>query len=335
VHDGLLLAHPLVASLTSAELAQAIALLHIRSVQDGSVLVAQGAAPTGLHLLLAGAVHVAASSPGDVPGPPHELAVLGPGSWVGEQGLLDGGAATATCTTIGETVVATVAPADGPALLAVDAIRLQLDAVARRRSATNRATRSAPIVAGLVAGLPLRLRLLWPEDWRHLAATAPAVSDASMRRRFLQPPPFTERTFRRLAAVDLTSQLAWAAFVGSEPVGVARYGRLAEDRSAAEVALLVVDAWQAQGVGPRLLTALAVGADVHGIRQLVATARAENEPVRKLLERGGATIMTGGEGGTVTARWPVTAALQRADHAALRAAVRPVVAEVLAGVTDD
>ncbi len=339
VDDERVAAHPLLASLTDAERAEALPLVRVHEVPAGGVLTRQGRPGTGLHLVLEGAVRVAARSTGD--GQVHELAILGPGSWVGEHSLRrdptppdEQPAANADVVALEPTTVGTVAPADGPTLLAIDAVHLQLSLVAGRRHATNRSLEVAPVEIGRVGDRPLVLRPLWPDDWRHLLAGTDRVSEESLRMRFFHPPALTERTFRRLAALDLTDQFAWAALLDGELVAIGRYGRLREDRSHVEVAVLVVDEHQREGIGPKLLAALAVAADLHGATTMYAEARTANVGVRRMLEGVGATFTSGGEEGTVEARWSVADANADPRHAELRAAVRPVAAAVLAEVTD-
>jgi acetyltransferase len=191
-----------------------------------------------------------------------------------------------------------------------------------------------PVRAGRVDGRELLLRPLWPEDWRQYSQGSVRVSDESLRMRFFHLPPLTERTFRRLTRIDLTAQFAWGAFVGDQLIGVGRYALQAEDRRAAELAVLVADDFQGQGVATRLVTALVAAADAHGATELIAIARAENEPVRRLLGRFGAAFHDGEEDGTVRAQWPVAAALAAADDPLLTASAHAVAAAVLGDVLD-
>lgn len=69
-----------------------------------------------------------------------------------------------------------------------------------------------------------------------------------------------------------------------EPVGVARYIRLEDERDAAEVAVAVVDHWQGRGVATELLSRLAERARAAGIKHVRATCLAENRDVLDVLE---------------------------------------------------
>lgn len=325
--------HVLLAPLSEREQAQVAALCEERVFPAGELVLEQDAATTGLHLLLDGhvevTVHLAGSS--------HDVAVLGPGAVVGELSMLEGqDRSAADVRAIDEVRAAVVPPERAEELLAVDAVALQLDGLARRRRATNRALAVMPVLGGEVEGRALVLRPLWPEDWRQLAAGAGAgrVSDKSLHMRFFNPPPFTERTFRRLTATDHHDQFAWGAFVDDELVGVGRHALQAEDRGVAELALIVADDLQGQGLGGRLVTAIAAAADAHGADELAALARADNEPVRRLLERVGAVWQPGGEDDTVSARWPLAAARAAVADEGLWMGARAVASAVLGDVLD-
>jgi len=70
-----------------------------------------------------------------------------------------------------------------------------------------------------------------------------------------------------------------------EGVGVARYVRNATDRDTAELALLVVDAYQGRGVGATLLARLARAAMTRGIARFRGMVLIENAPMLHLLRR--------------------------------------------------
>ena len=91
------------------------------------------------------------------------------------------------------------------------------------------------------------------------------------------------RAIEGLAYVDHDSRDAMVACVGDEIVGVGRYACVAP--GVAEVAVVVEDAWQGRGLGPRLLDCAVALARVHGVHTLVATVLAENAPAIAMLRR--------------------------------------------------
>lgn len=323
--------HPLLAPLRPDERATVLAAAELRDLPAGAPLLVQGQTTTGLHLVLDGRVTVEV----EVDGTRHDVAALEAGTVVGELSFLDDDPVSAAhVRTVEPTRVATLPTSDWARLREVDAFTLQLDAIARRRRATNRTLSIPPVVAGEVAGRPLTLRPLWPEDWRQLAEGTDRVSERSLHLRFFHVPPLTERTFRRLTTVNLHDQFAWGAFVDGRLGGVGRHALQAEDRGVAELALLVVDDLQGRGVGSRLVAAIAAAADAHGADELSAVARAENHAVRGLLERYGAVWRGAEEDGVVTARWALSTALRQVTDDQLVERARTVAAMVLADVVD-
>lgn len=326
-----LASHPLLARLRPEEQDAVAALCREVHVRAGVLVLEQDAPATGLYLLLEGQVEVAVR----VADRSHDVAVLGSGAVIGELSLVEGQARSgADVRALSDVRAAVIDPEHAAEVLAIDAVALQLDALARRRRATNRALRVPPLEAGSVDGDTLELRPLWPEDWRQLADGTGRVSEESLHMRFFNVPPMTERTFRQFTLTDHGAKFAWGAFVGGVLIGIGRHALQAEDRRDAELAVLVADDYQGRGVASRLVAAVAAAADAHGADHLTALARAENEPVQRLLERFGAHWERGDEDGTVRARWPVSSALAAVDDAVLKAGAHAAAAAVLGDVLD-
>ena len=85
----------------------------------------------------------------------------------------------------------------------------------------------------------------------------------------------SERDLERTVNLDYVARMALVAFVRGEMVGLARYD-ITEDDSVAEVAFVVADAFQGQGVGTLLLESLAAYAHERGITHFVAETLPEN-----------------------------------------------------------
>lgn len=323
--------HRLFAPLTAAERDRVLRLFDEVALPAGTLLTQHGDPAPGLHLLLEGHVEVIVW----VDGLPHDVAVLGPGSWVGEVALLEQQErSSADVRALTDVVAAFVPPTAAAELLAVDAVALQLDALSRRRRATNRALRVPPVEAGSVDGVPLGLRPLWPEDWRQFAANRGRVSEESLRMRFFNVPPLTERMFRHWTATDHGDQFAWGAFLSGDLVGVGRHALQVEDRGVAEVAVLVGDEYHGHGIGHRLITAVVAAADAHGAHDLYALARADNTAVHRLLRRFGAVWRFAADPSTMECRWPVADALASIEDQVLLAGAHAVAAAVLGDVLD-
>lgn len=330
MHDDLI-DHPLLEPLTKRERATVVGLCEEVTLAAGEILVRQGDPARGLHLLLDGTVEVTVHVNEEA----HEVAVLGPGSVVGELSMLeDGEQSGADVRALTDVRAAVIPVAAASKLLEIDAVALQLDAIARVRRATNRALRIPPVDAGQIDGRPLELRPLWPEDWRQFSSEIGRYSETSLRMRFFHLPKFTEQTFRRMTATNHRDQFAWGATLGGVGAGVGRHALQAEDRRVAELAVLVADDLHGRGVGTKLVAAIAAAADAHGATELYALALATNTGIKTLLRRFGAEWQRGADPTTVEARWPVATALAAVEDKVLLAGAHAVAAAVLGDVMD-
>ena len=116
----------------------------------------------------------------------------------------------------------------------------------------------------------LTVRELGPHDAGVLDTVFAGLSTLSRFRRFhgaMPRMPSSTRTL--LAAVDGRMHMALGAFVGPEPIGIARLIAIGPGR--AELAVEVVDEWQGNGIGARL------------VREVVAAVLAENAAMRRVL----------------------------------------------------
>jgi acetyltransferase len=135
------------------------------------------------------------------------------------------------------------------------------------------------------------IRPVLPQDQALTAAFFGDLSARARQQRFLSamrsPPP---QLLARLTQVDYTSHLALVAEVfrdGRESViAEARYA-VGRDRSEAEFAIAVAEAWQGLGLARRLLATLVRRAAEAGIRRLVGETLDSNERMLKLAQRAG------------------------------------------------
>jgi RimJ/RimL family protein N-acetyltransferase len=135
-------------------------------------------------------------------------------------------------------------------------------------------------------GIPLAVRPIAPADRQHLSAAFERLSDASRTRRFLGPKP-------RLSAAELTyltdvDHRTHEALVAVEPadgriVGVARYAPELSEPGTADLAVVVADEWQRQGIATMLTRLLVRRAEANAVRRLTATTFADNRPARAVL----------------------------------------------------
>ena len=148
----------------------------------------------------------------------------------------------------------------------------------------------------------LEIRPIRPEDKRALIGGFERLSDQSRYRRFLTPHGrLSEAELRYFTEVDHHDHEALVAIDPrtGDGVGVARYVRSREDRSSAELAIAVVDAWQRRGVGTRLAIALADRARHEGVTVFTGLVLAENELMLNLAKELGQVRTVHHERGTV------------------------------------
>ena len=132
----------------------------------------------------------------------------------------------------------------------------------------------------------MHIRPIEPTDKALLADGLRRLSDESARLRFLSSKPsFTAAELRYLTEVDGHDHIALVAIDDATGclIGVARCVRLAGRPDTAEMAIVVGDPWQGQGLGRALATVLADAALAVGIRRFAATMLGDNEPARRLM----------------------------------------------------
>jgi GNAT superfamily N-acetyltransferase len=131
---------------------------------------------------------------------------------------------------------------------------------------------------------------LRPHDRAGLLAAVSQSSPQSLYRRFFSPKRgFTEQEVARFVNVDFVNHVALVAELeegGREVIiGGGRYA--VGEPGRAELAFVVVDRFQRQGVGAALMRHLAVIARAGGVKELSAEVLAENIPMLKVFEKSG------------------------------------------------
>lgn len=134
----------------------------------------------------------------------------------------------------------------------------------------------------------ITIRPIRPEDKDILAAGFELFSDETRWRRFLSPKPrLTAGDLRYLTEVDGADHAALVAIPLDDPacriIGVARYVRLPEDPTTAEMSIVVADPYQRRGLGKALSDQLIALARVNGIEHFTASVLADNDPAQSLI----------------------------------------------------
>lgn len=155
----------------------------------------------------------------------------------------------------------------------------------------------------LPGGFLLQIRSIRPDDKAALAGAFRQLSGDSVHSRFLvYKKGLTEAELAYLTEVDFVHHVSLVATLPElEPegiVGVARYILINQEPAApvAEFALVVVDRYQALGIGTVLLKHLANIAREAGVRTFEAFILRENTHIRELFEHCGFRVHGEAEG---------------------------------------
>ena len=133
------------------------------------------------------------------------------------------------------------------------------------------------------AGCP-GLARLEPGDEAAVARLFGRLTPESIYRRFFSPISRVEQFTSSVLRVDQHDRAAVAAVAGGEVIGVAQYSR-APGACTADLAIMVADAWQRQGLGTRMVAALADRAAAEGIASFAVDVQGDNFGALRLLER--------------------------------------------------
>jgi GNAT superfamily N-acetyltransferase len=139
-------------------------------------------------------------------------------------------------------------------------------------------------------GRRAEIRALRPDDRADfIAAVARSSAQSLYRRFFAVKRGFTESEIDYFLSVDFVNHVALVAVIGEHgpPViaGGARY--VVVERGKAEVAFVVVDQYQGQGLGAALMHHLAAIARRAGLKELIAEVLPDNVPMLKVFEKSG------------------------------------------------
>ncbi|MGB8628954.1 MAG: GNAT family N-acetyltransferase [Xanthobacteraceae bacterium] len=147
----------------------------------------------------------------------------------------------------------------------------------------------------------LEIRALRPDDRDRLIEAVDYASPQSLHRRFFGAKrSFTEKEIRFFVNVDFIDHVALVAIAEEDGhpaiVGGGRYVVTAP--GTAEVAFMVVDKYQGQGIGAALMRHLTLIAREAGLRELTAEVLPSNKAMLRVFERSGLRLSTQREAGS-------------------------------------
>lgn len=158
--------------------------------------------------------------------------------------------------------------------------------------------------ASLASGAVVRVRPIRPDDAAALVEFHERLSNRTVYRRFFfDHPTLSASEVERFTAVDYADRLALVAEVDGRMVAVARYDRTA-DAGEAELAFVVADDFQHQGLGTLLFRDLAQAAADRGITSFVAYTQPGNHEMLGVLTGSGFPTSTDLVEGVLEVRGP-------------------------------
>lgn|SRR6185437_2539980 len=139
-------------------------------------------------------------------------------------------------------------------------------------------------------GRPIQIRALRPDDEAEMLAAVDRTNPESLRRRFfVTRRGFSEKEKTFFMHIDFVNHVALVAEIEEGGtltiIGGGRY--IVTEPGEAEVAFVVIDAYQGQGIGALLARHLIDLARAAGLKRLTADVLPENVAMRKVLGKFG------------------------------------------------
>jgi RimJ/RimL family protein N-acetyltransferase len=147
-------------------------------------------------------------------------------------------------------------------------------------------------------GRRVNIRSLRPDDKDDMLAAISRTGNQSLQRRFFVPKrSFSEKEVAFFMNIDFAQHVALVALADEDGreliIGGGRYVVAAS--GVAEIAFVVIDDYQGQGVATLLMHHLIILARTAGLKQLVADVLPENAAMRKIFSKFGFHKRGGGD----------------------------------------
>jgi CRP-like cAMP-binding protein len=263
------------------QLDEVAAMMAIEQAPAGRVLGREGDPGATFWLVIDG--HVRVSRTSRDPAGSRVLALVGPGSLLGELAVLRGQPRTATVTAETDCVLAAGHVDALDRLLSIPVVLSRI-----RRLASNRLAQDLrPVRAEVGNGTRIVVRPLLPADRDTFGAEIHRLSQESLRRRFFSPGGPPQALIDYLIDIDFVDHFAWVAIEAGdsgEGLGTGRYVR-APGAPEAEMAFGTADRHQGRGIGTFLFGALGVAAVEAGITTLYAHVMEDNRAMRSVFAK--------------------------------------------------
>lgn len=160
-----------------------------------------------------------------------------------------------------------------------------------------------------------RMRPWQQGDDRLLAAIGDRLSATSLQTRFLAGvPTIPAQYLRHVATAPRAGWDAVVALRGDDVIGWAEFARWSDVGDEAELAVVVVDAWQRRGIGAALARTVVERCRAAGVRTLTAEVLADNLASNRLiLSLAGGVAAVRRDGAMLHYRIPLDAARVQRD----------------------
>jgi len=177
---------------------------------------------------------------------------------------------------------------------------------------TYPADREATVV--LRDGSTLSVRPIRPSDGQGLTSFYASLSMESRVFRFFAAVTVGEASVKRMTDVDYLTRYGLVAIGGPDQKVVGHAMYVAVERTKAELALAVADAYQGRGLGTILLGQLAQAANHAGIDVLEAVVKPANHRMLEVLRESGFPIQSRSEPGEIHAELPTSLTPEALSH---------------------
>src|SRR5690242_5280865 len=147
-------------------------------------------------------------------------------------------------------------------------------------------------------GRQIEIRALRPEDQDDMLAAVGRTGKESLQRRFfVVKRGFSEKEIAFFMNIDFANHVALVALAEEDGrsviIGGGRY--IVTEPGKAEIAFVVIDDYQGQGLGTLLMRHLALIARKAGLKELIAEVLPENTAMRKVFGKFGFQTRRGGD----------------------------------------
>jgi RimJ/RimL family protein N-acetyltransferase len=147
-------------------------------------------------------------------------------------------------------------------------------------------------------GRPIEIRALRPSDEAGMLDAINHTNAESLRRRFfVTKRAFSDKEKAFFMNADFVKHVALVTEIEKDGrrtiIGGGRY--IVTEPGKAEIAFVVIDDYQGQGLGTLLMRHLATIASSAGLKELIAEVLPENAPMRKVFSKFGFQARRGGD----------------------------------------